>query len=276
MPAPRTLDPNASRAAAFGAELRRRRTEAQLTQDELGLRAGYSGSQVGAVEVGKRSPTPEFIGGCEKALGPGIREFWASLSGHRDKAPRWFTPWMTEEEQASAIITWEPLVVPGLLQTESYARALLKAERRYGEEEIQALVEARLARQQILTRTKPPRYLVLLDEGSLSRPIGGAEVMAEQLRRLLEATRAPHVTIQIVPLGANPGLSGAIVVAHAANAQRHTVYLETAAEPVVTSAPETVATVTVKLDAIRAGAYPLNASIEFIGKVLERWTSGPN
>ncbi|NRQ38088.1 helix-turn-helix transcriptional regulator [Nonomuraea sp. NN258] len=272
MPAARKLDPNASRTAAFGAELRRMREEARLTQAELGRRAGYSASQIGAVEVGKRPPTEQFLTECEKALGSGLRELWASLSHHRDAAPTWFAPWLQEEEQAQSLRTWQPLVIPGLLQTAEYARALLESENGYDAERIDALVAARLARQKILTRTHPPRYLVVLDKGVLSRPIGGPDVMRAQLERLLEAIRAPHITVQICPLGANPGLSGGIVIAQAPNATRHTVYLETAAEPVVTSYAEVVELVTMKLDAIRADALPQRASVEFIREMVEKWT----
>jgi transcriptional regulator with XRE-family HTH domain len=272
MPAARKLDPTASRAAAFGAELRRMREEARLTQAELGCRAGYSPSQIGAVEVGKRPPTEQFLNECEKALGSGLRELWASLSHHRDNAPTWFAPWIQEEERAQSLRTWEPLVVPGLLQTADYARALLESESGYDSERIDALIAARLARQKILTRTNPPRYLVVLDEGVLSRPIGGAAVMREQLQKLLEAARVPHITLQICPLGANPGLSGGIVIAQSLNGARHTVHLETAAEPLVTSYTEVVELVTMKLDAIRADALPQRASVEFIRKMVEKWT----
>ncbi|MFK4043173.1 helix-turn-helix transcriptional regulator [Nonomuraea wenchangensis] len=272
MPAARQLDPNESRTAAFGAELRRMREEAQLTQAELGRRAGYSSSQIGAVEVGKRSPTEQFLTEVEKALGPGLRDLWSSLSRHRDTAPVWFAPWLQEEEQAHSLSTWQPLVVPGLLQTADYARALLESENGYDLERIDALVAARLARQRVLSRTHPPRYLVVLDEGVLSRPIGGPDVMREQLERLLEATHVPHITVQICPLGANPGLSGGIVIAKAPNGTRRTVYLETAAEPLVTSHAEVVEMVTMKLDAIRADALPQRASVEFIRKMVEKWT----
>ncbi|MEV6149019.1 helix-turn-helix transcriptional regulator [Nonomuraea sp. NPDC052129] len=276
MPAARKLDPNASRTAAFGAELRRLREEAGLTQADLGRRAGYSASQIGAVEVGKRSPTEQFLTECEKALGAGLRELWASLSHHKDSAPTWFAPWLEEEEQAQSLRTWQPLVIPGLLQTAEYAQALLEREMGFGPERIEALLAARLARQKILTRTHPPRYLVVLDEGILSRPVGGPEIMREQLVRLLDVAQAPHITIQISPLGANPGLSGAIVIAQAPNSTRHTVYLETAAEPVVTRNAEVFAMVTMKLDAIRAEALPQSASVEFIRKMVETWTSRPS
>ncbi|MEU6998691.1 helix-turn-helix transcriptional regulator [Nonomuraea sp. NPDC046570] len=215
MPAARELDPNSGRAAAFGAELRRLRLAAGLTQAELGQRVGYSPSQIGSVEIGKRQPTEQFITECEKAIGSGLRDLWASLSKHRDESPTWFGPWLAEEDKARALRTWEPLVVPGLLQTEDYARALLRCEPGTRHDQVEALVAARLARQEILTRTNPPMYLVLLDAGVLSRPIGGQGVMKEQLSRLLEAADTPHITIQVAPLGANPGLGGGIVIAQA-------------------------------------------------------------
>ncbi|MEO3889678.1 DUF5753 domain-containing protein [Nonomuraea sp. B5E05] len=198
------------------------------------------------------------------------------MSHYKDSAPTWFAPWLEEEEQAQSLRTWQPLVVPGLLQTAEYAQALLERESGFDREQIETLVAGRLARQKILTRTNPPRYLVVLDEGVLSRPIGGPETMREQLARLVQAAQAPHITIQICPLGASPGLSGGIVIAQAPNGSRHTVYLETAAEPVVTSNPEVVAVVTMKMDAIRAESLPQSASVEFIQQMEETWTSRPS
>ncbi|MEU8206584.1 helix-turn-helix transcriptional regulator [Streptosporangium sp. NPDC049046] len=276
MPAARDLDPTAGRNQAFGAEVRRLRLEAGLTQEELGRRIGYSSSQIGSVEIGKRPPTTQFLARSEEVFGPGLGKLWASLSQHKEQAPIWFVPWLEVEEQALSITTSQPLVVPGLLQTAAYAHALLVCERRYSHDQIETLVAARLSRQEILTRTNPPRYLVLLDEGVLSRPIGGPEIMGEQLRRLLEVSQLPHVTIQITPLGAGPALSGGIVIAQVPNGHRHTVYLETAAEPVVTSNPEVVAAVTMKMDIIRAESLPNSASVEIIGKMVEKWTSRLN
>lgn len=271
MPALRTLDPTESRTATFGAELRRRRLEAELTQGQLGARAGYSASQVGSVEMGTRRPTEQFISGCEAALGGGLQELWAELSP-KDTAPKWFEPWITTEERALAITTWEPLVVPGLLQTPEYARALLHGEQYHSPNQIESLVAGRLARQSVLARTNPPRYLAVLDEGVLSRPVGSSEVMREQLERLLEVACVPHVTLQVVPLGANPGLSGGIVLASLPGGSRQTAYLETAGEPVVTSAPEVVSAVNMKLDTIRAGALPQGATREVVRKMVETWT----
>ncbi|MEV8632431.1 helix-turn-helix transcriptional regulator [Streptosporangium sp. NPDC051023] len=277
MPAPRELDPAAGRKQEFGAELRRLRLEQGMTQAELGRRIGYSTSLIGSVEIGKRTPVEQLITRCEQILGPGLWELWAEISKYRNQAPAWFRPWLAEEEEARALRTWEPLVVPGLLQTEAYARALLRCEPGFDQQQVETLVAARLARQKILSRTQPPMYLVLLDEGALDRPIGGAEVMREQLAHLIEVAEAPHITLQITPLGASPGLGGAIAIAQSADGQRHTVYLQTAAEPVVTGNSALVTTVSMKLDAVRAESLPRTASVEFIRKrMVEKWTSQPN
>ncbi|GAA3088316.1 helix-turn-helix domain-containing protein [Streptosporangium carneum] len=277
MPALRELDPKAGRKQEFGVELRRLRLAEGLTQAELGRRIGYSTSLVGSVEIGKRAPVEQFITRCEEIFGPGLWELWVEISKHRNQSPTWFRPWLSEEEGAGALRTWEPLVVPGLLQTEAYARALLRCEPGFDQDRVESLVAARLARQKILGRTGPPMYLVLLDEGALNRPIGGAEVMREQLAHLIEIADAPHITLQITPLGATSGLSGAITLAQSADGQRHTVHLETAAEPLVTTNSALVATATMKFDAIRAESLPHSASVEFIRKrMVEKWTSRPN
>jgi len=276
MPAPRDLDPTAGRNQAFGAEVRRLRLEAGLTQEELGRRLGYSSSQIGSVEIGKRPPTTQFLTRSEEVFGPGLGKLWAELSKYKDRAPKWFRPWLDEETEAVSLKTWQPLVVPGLLQTEAYARVLLGCEPGFCQEQVEALVAARLDRQELLNRTNPPMYLVILDEGVLSRPIGGPEIMREQLSHLVKAAEAPHITIQITPLGANPGLNGAIAIAQASDRQRHTVYLETVGQPVVSSNLDLIATATMKLDALRADSLPQGASLELIRKMVDKWTSRLN
>ncbi|MFE0151356.1 DUF5753 domain-containing protein [Nonomuraea sp. NPDC059007] len=180
---------------------------------------------------------------------------------------------MEEEEAATALFSWAPMVVPGLLQTRAYAQVLLRCEPGTRPEQVNALVESRLARQAILTRTDPPIFRVLLDEGVLSRPIGSTEVMREQLERLSEAIETPHIALQIVPLGASAGLNGAIAIAQSSVRRTQAVYFETAGEPVVTSNSSVVTQATMKLDAIRAEALPRTASAELIRKwLVEKWT----
>jgi hypothetical protein len=130
------------------------------------------------------------------------------------------------EAEATSIVNWQPLLVPGLLQTPDYVRALMRGGG-VPEADAQGRVAARLGRQAILTRDEPPELEVLLDEMVLRRVLGGHRVMARQLRHLIEAAERPNVTLRVVPfgVGAHTGLDGPIVLlAFARN--RPVVHLE--------------------------------------------------
>lgn len=118
------------------------------------------------------------------------------------------------EAGASVIRTWQIVLIPGLLQTEKYAKAVWRAGRVLDENLIERHVQARLARQEILTQENPPTLLALIDEGALRKLIGGAEVMREQINHLIEMAARPNITIQVVPdsAGAHPALDGAFVI----------------------------------------------------------------
>lgn len=119
---------------------------------------------------------------------------------------------MEFEAKASVLKICEPTMVPGLLQTEDYARAIFSAG---GSSDVDSLVATRMARQEVVSRPNPPLVLVLLDEGAIDRPVGGRrEVMSDQLGRLLDVSALPHVMLRIVPksAGYHVGLEGAFKV----------------------------------------------------------------
>lgn len=160
MPLIRELDPGAGPLNFFGAELRRARTAAGLSQEQLGSRVGYSGAQVGKVETGGRAPTLDFAQRCDAAL-PEMGGLFAriyDLARRWDGGyPSWFAEWVEAERQATSVCWWEPLLVPGLVQTAGYARALFEAWRSAAsEEELEQLVSGRLERQAIFDRPQPP------------------------------------------------------------------------------------------------------------------------
>jgi transcriptional regulator with XRE-family HTH domain len=130
VPLTRELDPTAGPLDFFGAEVRRWRTAAGLSQEQLGQKVGYSGAQVGKVETGERTPSPDFVEYCDRAL-PDAGGLFAriyELARRWDGSyPSWFTEWVEAERRAISLHTWEPLLIPGLLQTPDYARALFKA-----------------------------------------------------------------------------------------------------------------------------------------------------
>ncbi|MFF0306151.1 Scr1 family TA system antitoxin-like transcriptional regulator [Streptosporangium sp. NPDC004379] len=276
MPGPKDLDPTKSPVAFFGYELRRYRQEAGLTQDNLARRAGFALTTVSMAETGCRPPTEEFARRCDQALGVGgalirIKEMIDNVSA---QLPAWFRPWAEIEQAAESLRTWQPLLVPGLLQTAEYARVLFVNEPGATAEKVEKDVAARLDRQRILERDDPPMLWVVLDEGVLTRPVADDAVMAAQLDRLLEAAALPHVTIQVVPFdaGATVGLLGAFAIAQV-RGLTNTVYMESAGQAQVTDRPVDVADITVKYEAIRSEALPQRASLELIRETRDRWTA---
>ncbi|MFI6501126.1 helix-turn-helix domain-containing protein [Nonomuraea typhae] len=135
------------------------------------------------------------------------------------------------ETEAIKISQYDTTTIPGLVQTEEYARAVIRGYLpRIDPEVLDHRVATRMRRQQLLSKANPPRYWILLDESALHRHIGGARVMAGQLGRLLETAEQPHVTIQVIPytVGAHMGLDTAFVLLEfdADTGVKDTVYME--------------------------------------------------
>ena len=276
MPPVRELDPSAGPLDFFGAELRRARTAAGLSQEQLGQRLGYSGAQVGKVETGERAPSEDFSHGCDQAL-PAAGGLFARLyllarrwdGGY----PSWFVEWVNSERRATSLRSWQPLLVPGLLQTADYARAILAADPETTPDELDGLVGARLERQKIFDRAKPTTFWAVLDEAVLHRLIGSRKIMYEQLRYLADVSSRPNITIQIVPaeIGTHAGLLGGFGIASFGSAPG-TVYMETPDQGQTTTLPSVVGKLSLTFDTVWADALPRGASRDLIGKVAEeRW-----
>ncbi|MET9379236.1 helix-turn-helix transcriptional regulator [Streptomyces sp. NPDC003035] len=152
-----------------------------------------------------------FVALAEEANLPG---WWQRF---HDVLPGWFSMYVSLEGAASLIRAYEPQFVPGLLQTEGYARAILRsgAVGASSAEETERHVALRMERQSLLTRDDAPKFWVIMDETVLRRPVGdGPEVMRDQLDRLLEASELPNVTLQIAEFasGHHPGTYGPFVL----------------------------------------------------------------
>lgn len=241
VPLLRELDPSAGPLQFFGAELRRVRTAAGLSQDQLGQRLGYSGAQVGKVEIGERAPAQDFAEACDRAFpdAGGLFGRIHQLARRWDGGyPSWFVEWIDSERRATSLRTWEPLLVPGLLQTADYARAILAADPETTEEQLSELVAARLERQAILDRPNPPALWVVLDEAVLHRLIGSRKVMHDQLLQLAHASVRNNMTVQIVPteVGAHAGLMGGFALA-TFDSEPGTVYMESPDQGQTTQLP---------------------------------------
>ena len=208
------MEPGESSAKErFGAELRAHRTRRGWTQVELGTKIGYSGSYVSDVERGDRGATDDFAGRCDSKDAfdlPGtFLRLWEDLQ--RETFPTWFAPVVPIERESEKISGWELGAVPGLLQTEDYARALIRARRPHDDEEaVERTLRGRMERQDILSRPKVPKLWYVLSEGVLRQCTGGVEVMGGQLDKLIKAAETPGWVIQVLPFSAqaNAGIDG--------------------------------------------------------------------
>jgi transcriptional regulator with XRE-family HTH domain len=190
-----------------------------------------------------------------------------------DVLPSWFRTAVGLEESASLIRSYQPQVVPGLLQTEGYIKAITAASFPAAtEEETERRVALRLARQELLHRPDPPEYWVVMDETVLRRSIGGQRVMREQLAYLIEAIRQPKVTIQVIPFAAgwHPALYGMFnVYRFPAQELPDVVYSESLTGAFYLSKPEEAARYTEALDQMCAQAASPEQTIAILRDIMK-------
>ncbi|WP_424863300.1 helix-turn-helix domain-containing protein [Streptomyces sp. MMS24-I29] len=199
------LNPEASPQAAFGARVRSAREARSWKQDDLALLVGYSGRHISAVETGRKPPTLRFSRSLDAALGlTGTAESFERAWGEirNGSLLEGFPEYLGQEERAAEIRMFEVGVIPGLLQTPEYARAIEEGHVKRGmltpeqaTERVQSLAE----RQAALVRRNPPVVIAILDESCIRRPIGGARVMDRQLAHLIEFAELPNTVLQVAP-----------------------------------------------------------------------------
>ena len=184
----------------------------------------------------------------------------------------WVRALLEMEDRSTVLRNWEPLVVPGLLQTEAYARAMIRAGRPGDSDaEVEQMVIARISRQAIWDRKDPPPPMLfaVLGEAILRQRVGDAQIMRDQLGHLAEIAGNPRVTVQVLPFGAaaHPGMLGPFLVAHF-DSDRDSAYLDNALDGQVTERRNQVAPITLLYDSLRSVALSPGASTELIMKVL--------
>jgi transcriptional regulator with XRE-family HTH domain len=270
-------DPAASPAAFLGDELRRGRLAAGFSsQDALAARLGFDRTVITKVETGQRPPSIDVLAAWCVACGLDEEMFGrlALLARRADgPVPTWFEDWLEAEGEAQSLRLWSPILIPGLLQTGEYARALFLAEQTdTSEDAIGALVAARLERQAILDRPDAPDVVTVLDEAVLHRLIGSPQVMHDALIHVAEVSRRPAVVVQVIPAshGASAGLGGAFDIA-AADGMPETLRMEAIVDQ-TTEKRSLVRKAAAAFDRVRGDALPRDASRELILKVAdERW-----
>ncbi|MFJ9085039.1 helix-turn-helix transcriptional regulator [Streptomyces sp. NPDC102384] len=263
----RDLDPGASPLDYFGFELRRRREEAGLTLGQLGDCVFCTGSLIGQVECAKKVPTRDFSERVDAALG--TEGFFSGLVGLvlRSQLPHWFQAYAEMEARATYISTFQCQLVYGLLQTEEYARAVLRAG---WADSLDEAVAARLERQRILDRAEPPLLWVVLDEAVLHRPFGGRDVMRKQLEHLLHLRDRRGARVQVLPFeaGQHPGTVGSFTVLRF-DGDPDLSYSENYAQGCMTANPDTVKDCSHRYDHLQAAALSVEESAALIARVME-------
>ncbi|MEV3922372.1 helix-turn-helix domain-containing protein [Actinomadura coerulea] len=205
----------------LGKRLRELREAARLSRPGAGLAIGASESKIARLEQGRTGAKPRDVAGLLDRYGtdPGERATLLALAeqtgarpwwhGDGDIVPRWVRDYLSAEQAAKLVRTFEAQFVPGLLQTDDYARGLFRLLRPESEDEVERRVEFRTRRQRVLRRRPRPLNLwVVLDQGALWRPVCAPDTMRMQIRHIIEQCRRPNVTIQIAPLGVSGQVAG--------------------------------------------------------------------
>ncbi|MFJ3719877.1 Scr1 family TA system antitoxin-like transcriptional regulator [Streptomyces sp. NPDC090057] len=259
-------------AALFGARVRRLRTAAGLTQAELGSRTHVVSTRITQIErASGAKPTLELARALDAALGGDdlLVELWPYV--YREAFPDWSRAFMAHSERAVSIGEYAAHVVPGLLQTEAYARAVLSVGTTLSsQEQLEERLTARLGRQERLRSADRPRLWVVLDEAVLRRPVGGRDVMREQLGRLLRTATEPHITLQVLPFdqGAHDAMGGSLTLLELPDGSE-AAYTEGAHHGQLVEEPDEIRRLALTYDRLRAAALPPLMSLDMIRSVME-------
>ncbi|MGS2640309.1 helix-turn-helix domain-containing protein [Streptosporangium sp. G12] len=267
------LDPRLTPAQRFGRELGRVRREAGLSQARLGDHLGVSSSFIGHIETGNRRPGTKLAADCDRFFKTDDLFTHLCRNITAPTGPAWFLRWSDEiEPRARVLRSWDPLLVSGLLQTENYARAVFRGGLATSEQEIEEQVSARMRRQLILTKDSPLVLWALIDEWVLRRPIGGPEVMYEQLDHLAAVASRQNVKVQLVPYDTpcTSGLMSGFVLAELSDAPT-TVSIESSGAGEVSAEHDLAAFIWDRYDRIRAEAHRPGQSLEMIKEARDQW-----
>ncbi|MGW0562981.1 helix-turn-helix domain-containing protein [Streptomyces sp. NPDC003016] len=271
MPRPKGLDPSSSPRALLGAELRHAREKAGLTQEELGQPLFVSGSFIGQLEAGTRRMMPEYAVKIDEVLGTGGFFERNCEASTKSKYPDHFAEAVEAEAMATVIKQYAPLLIPGLLQTKAYAKALCRAYRPTAlDTEIDELVDARLHRARILDDPTTPLLWTVLDEATLRRPVGGSATMAEALGHVCQQIRRHRIIAQVLPFsaGAIAAIGGGIKLMHFPDAPP-LAYIDGVGTGQLLDDPATVARHELTYDLLRASALSPEASLALLESAAE-------
>jgi transcriptional regulator with XRE-family HTH domain len=224
---PQRKQPPTVRLRRLAAELRRLRAQADLSWEDVSDKTNINKTTLYRIEKAQARPqkrtlisllnlyeaTKEQHEYLITLLRDASKQGW--LRPYHSDLPEEYTAYISFEDEAQGVRNYETSFIPGLLQTEAYARAVIRGVLPMAsQQEVDDRVQARMERQQVLTRDNPLKLWAIVDEAALHRLVGGWEVMRAQLRRLVELVDEPHVTLQVIPFaqGAHAGMPGSFVL----------------------------------------------------------------
>ncbi|MFE5919753.1 helix-turn-helix domain-containing protein [Streptomyces sp. NPDC056468] len=267
MPGPKDLDPSSSPRALLGAELRHVRERRGLSQEALGLKLFVSGTFIGQLEAGTRRLRPDLAPMLDEALGTdGFFERNCQAS-NKSRHPEHFA----EAAEATVIRQYTPMLIPGLLQTPAYARAVNRAYAPTAPEQtIDDWVEGRMARTRLLDHPTKPLLWAVLDEAALRRVTGGRAVMAEALHHLAGLAGRNRVMMQVLPFsaGAHAAMQGALKLMDFEDAPP-LIYFEAVRTGHLDDDPATVAQLRLTFEYLTASALSPEKSLALIESLAQ-------
>src|SRR6266566_1826993 len=214
------------RLRRLAAELRTLRASAGLTQDQVGERTGINVATLYRIEHARVRPQTRTLRtlldlyGADQELQADMIDLLRDarqrgwLHAYQSELPEQYTTYIGFEGEARSVWNYESLFIPGLLQTEDYARAVIRAVLPWASrDEVERRVEVRMERQEVLRNDNPLELWVIVDAAALRRQVGGPAVMRAQLNHLMEAAELPNITFQVIPFsdGAHAGMLGSFV-----------------------------------------------------------------
>ncbi|MBY8885764.1 helix-turn-helix transcriptional regulator [Streptomyces sp. PTM05] len=268
---PRELTPFVSARHLFGAELRRHREQAGLSLERLAAIVKYSRSHLSRIEIAEVMPPPDLAELLDAAFGTdGIFGKVYELA-KREVHPDQYRRLMELEARAREIEEYGGQLVPGLVQTEDYARALFRVSNPAASPEaIEEKVAARMSRQALLRAEPPPHLSVILDEAAVRRPVGGPQVMRTQLAALIEIVDTPTSVVQVLPFDhGEHALAGGSLKLVTLEDRTAVAYEESIGTGTLIEDSDTVSAHRRVYDLLRAYALSPSRTATFIGSVME-------
>ncbi|MGC3858824.1 helix-turn-helix domain-containing protein [Micromonospora chersina] len=261
-------------AELIRAQLRRLRLKAELSQEEFGKLVHFSGSQVSAVELGQRPLDRFFLKRADEVLGTdGLLTSLLKLA-ERDGQPSWFRPWLEAERQAQQLRCYQPSLVPGLLQTEHYARAIIRSDDTLSEDEVEKRVAVRLDRQSILTQPDLTTFVAVIDEAVLRRADEGFRgIMEQQLAHLVACVDRSEVSLHVLPadVSLHIGLAGPFSLARGSDGG-WVGYMGHQLGGTVIDKDEDLAVLQSRWESVRSEALCRRQSVDLMKGLMTSWS----